>query len=182
MKRKILLIVGGLGLASLGAVGAFAVSPDVRQGVATGKAAIVLAGHRHGWDDDDDDRRGGMMGKLCSDARGAHIEAGITFAETFMTFTTEQRAAWDGLTAAVRAGSEKIGETCEQTEDLRDERSLPARLALAATASKTAAEILGDVRPAFDGWYATLSDEQRQALEGLMERGGHRHHGKGRRG
>ncbi len=179
MKLKIVLIAGGLGLASLGAVGAFALSPDVRQGVEAGKAVVTLAGYRHGGHGG---RRGGMMHKLCSDARGEHIEAGITFAETFMTFTPEQRTAWDGLTAAVRTGSEKIGETCEETKELRAERSLPSRLALAETASRTAAEVLGDVRPAFDGWYATLSDEQREALEGLMKRRGHKHRGKGRRG
>ena len=169
MKLKIVLIAGGLGLASLGAVGAYAVSPDIRQGVAAGQAAVTLAGYRHG--------RGGMERKLCSDARGEHIEAAITFAETFMAFTPEQRAAWDRLTGAVRAGGEKIGETCAETEALRAEKTMPAKLALAEAATKTAAAVLGDVRPAFDAWYATLSDEQREALDGLMKRGG-----RGRRG
>ncbi len=171
MKLKIVLIAGGLGLASLGAVGAYAVSPDVRQGVAAGQAAVTLAGYRHGHG------RGGMERKLCSDARGEHIEAAITFAETFMAFTPEQRAAWDRLTGAVRAGSEKVGETCAETEALRAEKTLPAKLAIAEAATKTAAAVLSDVRPAFDGWYATLNDEQRQALDGLMKRRGH-----GRRG
>lgn len=169
MKLKVILIAGGLGLASLGAVGAWAVSPDIRQGVATGQAAITLAGYRHG--------RGGMERKLCSDARGEHIEAAITFAETFMAFTPEQRTAWDRLTGAVRAGSEKVGETCAETEALRAEKTLPAKLAIAEAATKTAAAVLSDVRPAFDGWYATLNDEQRQALDGLMK-----HRGRGRRG
>ena len=169
MKLKIVLIAGGLGLASLGAVGAYAVSPDIRQGVAAGQAAVTLAGYRHG--------RGGMERKLCSDARGEHIEAAITFAETFMAFTPEQRTAWDRLTGAVRAGGEKIGETCAETEALRAEKTMPAKLALAEAATKTAAAVLGDVRPAFDAWYATLSDEQREALDGLMKRGG-----RGRRG
>ncbi len=169
MKLKVILIAGGLGLASLGAVGAYAVSPDVRQGVEAGKAAITLAGYRHG--------RGGMERRLCSDARGEHIEAAIAFAETFMAFTPEQRVAWDRLIGAVRAGSDKVGETCAETEALRAERTLPAKLALAEAATRTAAAVLGDVRPAFDGWYATLNDEQRQALDGLLKRRDH-----GRRG
>ncbi len=175
MKLKIVLIAGGLGLASLGAVGAYALSPDVRQGVAAGQAAVTLAGYRHGWGGHG--RRGGPMRKLCSDARGERIEAAITFAETFMTFTPEQRAAWDRLTGAVRAGSEKVGETCAETEALRAEKTAPAKLAIAEAAAKTAAAILGDVRPAFDDWYATLNDEQRQALDGLMK-----HRGRGRKG
>lgn len=168
MKLKVILIAGGL--ASLAAVGAYAVSPDVRQGVKAGEAAITLAGYRHGG------HRGGMAKRLCSDARGEHVEAAITFAETFMAFTPEQRAAWDRLTGAVRAGSEKVGETCAETEALRAEKTMPAKLALAEAATKTAAAVLGDVRPAFDAWYATLSDEQRQALDDLLKhrRGGRR--------
>ncbi len=166
MKLKIVLIAGGLGLASLAAVGAYAVSPDVRQGVAAGQAAITLAGHRHGWGG----HRGGMAKRLCSDARNEQVEAAITFAETFMAFTPEQRAAWDRLTGAVRAGSDRVGETCTETEALRAEKTMPAKLALAEAATKTAAAVLGDVRPAFDAWYATLSDEQRKALDDLMKR------------
>lgn len=170
MKLKVIIIAGGLGLASLAAVGAYAVSPDIRQGVAAGEAAITLAGYRHGG------HRGGMAKRLCSDARGEHVEAAITFAETFMAFTPEQRAAWDRLAGAVRAGSDKVGETCAETEALRAEKTMPAKLALAEAATKTAAAVLGDVRPAFDAWYAALSDEQRQALDDLLKhrRGGRR--------
>ena len=166
MKLKVILIAGGL--ASLAVVGAYAVSPDVRQGVKAGEAAITLVGHRHGWGHRG--HRGGMAHKLCSDARTDHIEAAITFAETFMAFTPEQRAAWDKLTGAVRAGGERIGETCAETEALRAEKTMPAKLALAEAATKTAAAVLGDVRPAFNAWYGTLSDEQRKALDDLLSR------------
>ena len=169
MKLKVILIAGGLGLAGLGAVGAYAVSPDIRQGVTAGQAAITLASHRHG--------RRGIERRLCSDARDEHIEAAIAFAETFMAFTPEQRTAWDRLTGAVRAGSERVGETCAETEALRAEKTLPAKLALAEAASKTMAAVLSSVRPAFDGWYATLNDEQRKALDGLLK-----HRSRGRRG
>ncbi len=168
MKLKIIIIAGGLGLASLGAVGAWAFSSDVRQGVEAGKAAVTLIGHRHGWGHRG--RGGGMEHKLCSEARSDHIEAAITFAETFMAFTPEQRAAWDRLTGAVRDGGEKVGDTCAETEALRAKKTLPAKLALAEAATKTAASVLGDIRPAFDGWYATLSDEQRKALDNLLQR------------
>ena len=164
MKLKVIVIAGGLGLASLGAVGAYALSSDVRQGVKAGEAAITLVGHRWG----PRGHRGGMAQKLCSDARTDRIEAAIAFAETFMAFTPEQRAAWERLTGAVRAGGEKIGETCAETEALRAEKTMPAKLALAEAATKTAAAVLGDVRPAFDAWYGTLSDEQRAALDDLL--------------
>ena len=173
MKLKVIIIAGGLGLASLGGVGAWALSGDVRQGVEAGRAAVTLIGHRHG----SGHRGRGMEHKLCSEARSDHIEAAITFAETFMAFTEEQRAAWDRLTGAVRAGGEKVAEACAETEALRKEKTLPAKLALAETAATTAAAVLADVRPAFDAWYATLSDEQRQALDGLMKRRGRKHRG-----
>ncbi len=168
MKLKVILIAGGLGVASLGAVGAYALSTDVRQGVEAGRAAVTLVGHRHGWGHRGHRRDPARM--LCSDARSDHIEAAITFAETFMAFTPEQRTAWESLTGAVRAGGEKVGKTCAETEALRAEKTLPAKLALAEAATTTAAAVLGDVRPAFDGWYATLSDEQRNALDGLLQR------------
>ncbi|MCY4229286.1 MAG: hypothetical protein OXF26_00030 [Alphaproteobacteria bacterium] len=67
-------------------------------------------------------------------------------------FTPEQHSAWERLTGTVRAGSEKIGKTCAETEALQAEKTLPAKLALAAT--KMASAVSGDIRPALDGWYA----------------------------
>ena len=173
MKLKIIVIAGGLGLASLGAIGAYALSGDVRQGLKAGEAAIALASHRHGWGR----RGGGPVRMLCSEARSDRIEAAIAFAETFMAFTPEQRAAWDRLAAAVRAGSDKVGETCAETEALQAEKTLPAKLALAEAASRTAAAVLGDVRPAFDAWYAALDDDQRKALDGLLQHRGRKPRG-----
>ncbi len=67
-------------------------------------------------------------------------------------FTPEQHSAWEHLTGIVRAGSEKIGKTCAETEALQAEKTLPAKLALAAT--KIASAVPGDIRPALDSWYA----------------------------
>ena len=175
MKLKTILIAGGIGLATLGAVGAATLSADVRDGVTAGKGAVaMLADYRHG-----KRGRGGMMRMICSDMRGERVESAIAFAESFMAFTPEQRTAWDGLTAAVRAGNGKLDDACAETKELRKERSLPARLALMETMMTAGADVLGEVRPAFDGWYATLNEQQREALDGLMKRHRHGRHGRG---
>ena len=124
MKLKVILIAGGLGLASLGAVGAYAVSPDVRQGVEAGKAAITLAGYRHG--------RGGHGAQIVQRRpRRAYRGRDLPSPKPSWRSRREQRVAWDRLTGAVRAGSDKVGETCAETEALRAEKTLPAKLALA---------------------------------------------------
>ena len=167
MKLRTAVIAGGLGLVALGGV-AFAYVPDMRQGITERASAFQLAGHGH--------HHGKMMRHVCSDRRDDGVEAVITFGDTFLDFTPEQKGAWDQLTVALREASTSVGQSCEQHGHLRQDRSLPGQLAFTEAAMTTGVEVLGIVRPAFDAWHATLDDRQRAALDDLSRkfRRGHR--------
>jgi hypothetical protein len=131
---------------------------------------FMLADWRHGW-------RGGGHGRfaelVCSDARYEMLEDRLAFAESFVDFTPEQEPAWQQLTAAIRAGSAKVGEACTEFESLDTPATAPARLARVELMLSTGLDIVEGVRPAFEQFYAVLDDDQKAALDRLATH--HRH-------
>ena len=130
---------------------------------------FMLAGWRHGW-------HGGGHGRfaehVCSDARDEILEDRLAFVESFVDFTDEQEPAWQQLTAAIRAGSAKVGEACAELE--APDPTAPAHLARVELILSTGLDIVEGVRPAFEQFYAVLDDDQKTALDKLVSRH-HRH-------
>jgi LTXXQ motif family protein len=130
---------------------------------------FMLAGWRQGW-------HGGGHGRfaehVCSDARDEILEERLAFVESFVDFTDEQEPAWQQLTAAIRAGSAKVGEACAELE--APDTTAPAHLARVELIFSTGLEIVQEVRPAFEQFYAVLDDDQKAALDKLVSRH-HRH-------
>ena len=159
-RRTIILSISSVAAVVLAAVAVFATGPG--GAIAHGR----WGGGPGGW--------GGHGARaLCSDQRDLRLAAATGFVEAFVSFTPEQTASWNTLKAALEAGSAKIGEACAAAEAQPEARTAPQRLARAEIALGTALEILRDVRPAFDGLYAKLSDEQRARLDELISRRGH---------
>ena len=122
---------------------------------------------------------GGMHGQsghgfshLCSEKRDERIDRAVNFVEVFVEFTPEQDQAWDRLTGAVRESSAAIGESCNELTDEKSSANLPQRLAHLETMMTVGLEAIHTVRPAFNAFYETLDEEQRQAIDQLMR---HRH-------
>jgi LTXXQ motif family protein len=130
---------------------------------------LMLAGWRHGW-------HGGGHGRfaefVCSDARDDILEDRVAFVESFVDFTDEQEPAWQQLAAAIRAGSAKVGEACAELEP--PDPTAPAHLARVELILSTGLDIVQQVRPAFEQFYAVLDDDQKAALDKLVSRH-HRH-------
>jgi hypothetical protein len=128
-------------------------------------AQFMLAGWRHGW-------HGGGHGRFaefaCSDARDEILEDRVAFVESFVDFTDEQEPAWQQLAAAVRAGSAKVGEACGELE--APDPTAPAHLARVELILSTGLDIVQEVRPAFEQFYAVLDDDQKAALDKLVSR------------
>ena len=76
----------------------------------------------------------------------------------------------DELTAAVRTGSATVGEACVEFETLQEEANAPARMAQAELVLGTALEIVQEVRPTFDDFYAVLDADQKAALDKMAYR------------
>lgn len=133
-------------------------------------------GDRHGWHHGWHHGAGGggpMLGRLCSERRDDWLDGRIDLVESFVEFTPEQQPAWDALTVALRSGSERLGAACADLAGA-ERQDAGARLARLETMLQAGLDVVHTVRPAFDDFYAKLDDDQRAALDRLLE---HRHHG-----
>jgi hypothetical protein len=130
---------------------------------------LMLAGWRHGWQSGG---HGRFAAHLCSDARDEILEERLAFVESFVDFTDEQEPAWQQLTAAIRTGSARVGEACAELE--APDPTAPAHLARVELILSTGLDIVENVRPAFEQFYAVLDDDQKAALDKLVSRH-HRH-------
>lgn len=111
---------------------------------------------------------GGMLGRLCGERRGEWLDARIDAVESFVTFTPEQAPAWDSLVTAVRSGGERVGEACTALDgEAQDPTGRLARMEIMLAAGL---DVVREVRPAFNDFYAVLDDDQKAALDRLMER------------
>ena len=130
---------------------------------------FINFGGRGGWGRGAEGR---AYDRICSEERDERLTQVIAFVESFIDFAPEQTAAWQGLIDALRGGSATIGESCANLAPLPAEATAPERLAQVELVASTGLEVLNQVRPAFDALYAVLEDEQKTALDGLIN---HRH-------
>ena len=127
---------------------------------------IHIGGHRWGG-------RGGQaraFERVCGEERDERLTQMITFIESFVDFTPDQVGAWQGLVDALRGGSDTVGASCANLTPLPDDATAPERLAQVELVASTGLEVLREVRPAFDALYAVLDEEQKEALDGLINR------------
>ncbi len=174
MNTRKILIGSGVAVAVLtgGVVGWATIWPTAPSYAAGVAARQVGFGGHGGW------RHGGGHGRgmhmICTDRRDRNIEKGIAFVEGFVNFIPEQTTAWGELTQVIRAGSATIGEKCKEHEKADMPASAPDKLARFETMATTGLAIVQRIRPAFDRFYATLSDKQKKALDDLMSHRGRR--------
>ena len=176
MNTKKILI--GTGVAAAVLTGAVVVGSSVWP-TAPSYAAGVMARQVHfgghgGWRHGHGRGHARGMAMICSDQRNERIEHGLAFVEGFVNFTPDQTTAWGELTEAIRAGSATIGEKCAELENTDTPDTAPERLQRFETLATTGLGILQRIRPAFDRFYATLSDKQKKAIDDVISRRGRR--------
>ena len=124
-------------------------------------------GHRQGgWQG----RSGHGIAMVCSDRRDRRIGNVVDLIESFVDFTAEQTEAWNNLTQAVRDSSAAVGTACEGVVDAEMPRTAPERIARLELMLTVGLEVVGRVRPAFDSFYAVLTDEQKKTVDALISR------------
>ncbi len=180
MNGKQFLLIGGL-LVSVAGLSIVAVSaapsgPGMTGIEAAGGPAFMGAMHkaRH-----DGRRWGGGHGRhFCGKRHGKRLERMTTLIEGLMTFTPQQQTAWNDLKTALNDGKASMEKACETAKNGEKPKTAPDRLARMEAMMTTRLGAIQTVRPAFDTFYGTLSDKQKSAIDGLMNRG----HGKFKRG
>ena len=173
--RKILI---GSGVAAALITGAVVVESSIWP-TAPSHAAGVMARQVHfgdhgGWRHGHGRGHARGMAMMCGEGRDERIKHGLAFVEGFVNFTPDQTTTWSDLTKAIRVGSATIGEKCEEMEKTGMPESAPDRLLHFEALASTGLTILQRIRPAFERFYATLSNKQKKAIDGLMSHRGRR--------
>lgn len=171
MQRRTKFILGGIsGALLLAGATVYSVGVPTVAGHAASligpKAALAASGHHRGWGQG----RGRGFARICSDQRSERLENAIEFADAFLKLEAGQTEAWTKLTASLRAGSARVGKACDtlKTEGWPDKA--PGKLAAVETVMTAGLDIVKEVRPSFDAFYATLDDKQKAAIDGLLDR------------
>jgi hypothetical protein len=149
MTRKSQLLIGGLLFGGLGC------------GITFALAQHHLEWHRH------DGMRGEMgfrAAMFCSD--GSRVDRILERLEERIKPTDAQKTVFADFKAGAKTAAEKIRSACP----IERPRNMPERLAMAEKRLEAALDAVHTVRPATDRLYASLSDEQKAAVNGL--RGG----------
>lgn len=170
MQRRTKFILGGIsGALLLAGATVYSVGVPTVAGHAASligpKAAMAASGHR-GWGRG----RGRGFARICGDQRNERLEDGIEFADAFLKLEAGQTEAWNKLTASLRAGSARVGQACDSLKAEGWPEKAPEKLAVAETVMTAGLDIVKEVRPSFEAFYATLDDKQKAALDGLLDR------------
>ncbi len=167
MNRKRLMALGALSALGLGAAGSVYASNQVPS-LGGPQAATVLAGSMgHAWHGK---RQHRGYGHFCAGARGEKLEHAIDFVQSFVEFSPEQDQAWQDFTGALLDGRERVRTACDELDQAEDPMQAPAALARAESLLTAGLEVVREIRPAFDRFYGTLSEDQRKALDQLVNR------------
>jgi LTXXQ motif family protein len=146
MNRKSKFVIAGLGVVALAAGGTFA-------------AAQFGGGWRgHGM------RRGGLdfhMGMFCGD--GSRVDRMLTRFEEQVKPTEGQKASFDEFKAVAKTAADKVKSACP----IEAARNVPEQFGMAEKRLEAALDAVRTIRPAADKLYASLSDEQKAAVNGM---------------
>lgn len=119
----------------------------------------------------------GHHARDCGARAGGYMERQVNVIEGLMEFTSEQKAAWTELKTAMDAGKETMKKACEARKDQEKPKNAVERFDRFETAMSTRLEIMRSIKPSFEKFYATLSEKQQKAVDGLFARGHRMHRG-----
>ena len=107
------------------------------------------------------------MGMFSADPT-KHLEGRIAFLRVELGITDEQAAAWQTFADALRANADNMRTTRGQAAEATPQASLGERLAQEQMWLDARLQSVQELREAYDGLFATLSDEQRGVAEQLI--------------
>jgi hypothetical protein len=117
-------------------------------------------------------RHHGGMNALCGGGSAYMIDRVDGFVRRHLDLDPNQKAAWDGVVDSADDARRKLRDACADRDDWSG--TTPERLARMETLMAAGLDAVREVRPRFDAFYATLSDDQKATLDDAGPR--HRHH------
>ena len=121
---------------------------------------------RHGWAGQASS--GHMVATACSRGSEDHIAEAAKFIGLVLELNATQAAAWDHVTQELELGLAGLRDACEGLANNSDDLAMPERLVYLESTMAAGAETLRAMRPAFETFYETLDDSQRQRLDAMF--------------
>ena len=117
---------------------------------------------------------------FCTDHNGEHLDTLATFVEAKLDLTTAQVASLDTLMDTFKtSATESFDAVCANLSADKSAAPAPERLSQFQTVLDASSAASAQIRPSFDGFYASLTDTQQQELDRLIsQRRQHRHGGR----
>lgn len=135
----------------------FAAAPDTRQA----PLPVFFGRSSHGG-------HGPRM--LCGPRAQERVDAMVRKVEEKLTLSADQQTAWAAVVEAVRTGMRGMDAACQAGAASGSDMSAVDRLARVETLTAAAADAMRTIRPAFERFYGTLSEEQRGTIDAMMQR------------
>lgn len=158
--RRLALVVTAAAFAGMLAVGSGNAQMGPGGGSGWGQGMMMGPGMMGGGD------RGGRAG-MCDPRAAGMAEWRMERIERLIKPTDAQRTALEALRAASTKAAETVAAACPQEFPA----SASARMAAMEKRMEAMLAAIKTVRPAFDGFYATLTDDQKKKLDDGAPRG-----------
>ncbi len=110
----------------------------------------------------------GMFAAACNPHRDAMLAGAIAYGEKRLDITPAQTESWGRLTTALRAGSARAEQSCAAAKPEDGPVTSAERLARMENRMGDGLAIVQTIRPAYDTFYATLTDAQKKTLEDML--------------
>lgn len=106
--------------------------------------------------------------RLCQDV-DARVAGGLAYAEARLGLTDTQKPGWTRLADTVKGATQPIKQACASIDFNNPPDTLPERLERMDKMVSAGATLFQTVRPAITDFYNTLTPEQKQTADRLME-------------
>ncbi|HYD30064.1 MAG TPA: Spy/CpxP family protein refolding chaperone [Azospirillaceae bacterium] len=114
------------------------------------------------------------MQMMCENV-DARVAGALAFAETKLNLTDAQKPGWTKLADTVKGSTQPLKQACGSVDFNNPPQALPDRMARMEAFVTAGANMMQTVRPVVADFYNTLTPEQKQVADQLMQhRGGPR--------
>ena len=133
----------------------------------------VKAVYAHGYGSHEHDgmygkgRQHGFISMVCSPKRVQKIEKGLVRLEQKLALNSEQTEAWGDLVVQINNSQTTLDDFCAAEGGKERPVAAPDKLIKMQAMMSKATDMMAQVRPSLEIFYATLDDNQKQILDNM---------------